>query len=354
MKELVINQNEKVLIIAPHPDDESIGCGGLLLKYGSQCDVICLTDGRQGQGDITPIELAKIRAREFESAMRFVRVSSYKMLGIEDGTLCGATNVLERIDLSIYSKIFVTGISDNHPDHTAALIALKNAFLLQQIEDIEVYIYEVHRKNRKADTSLLITDLINNKKKLICIYDSQIRNIPFDSKIEKLNLENGNGEEYIEAYEKIDISNLDIDLGIEIELQKSREFYWIYTRWMKLKNKGYFVSNYLINNGFTSVIIYGYKEIGMLLEEDLAQNHFKVEYILDSNNVLKEKYPEKILCPADVVLQEHIDTPVIVTATYYYSLIKQNLLKSGYTNIYSFKRILEEMEYNVESERGTV
>lgn len=42
---LELNPDDKCLVIAPHADDESIGCGGLLLKYPDNCDVVVLTDG---------------------------------------------------------------------------------------------------------------------------------------------------------------------------------------------------------------------------------------------------------------------------------------------------------------------
>ena len=41
-----IDEKARILIVSPHPDDETIGCGGILAKYGSQCDVVVLTDGR--------------------------------------------------------------------------------------------------------------------------------------------------------------------------------------------------------------------------------------------------------------------------------------------------------------------
>ena len=46
--EVNFKKTDKILIVSPHPDDETIGCGGLLAKYGPQCDILMLTDGRLG------------------------------------------------------------------------------------------------------------------------------------------------------------------------------------------------------------------------------------------------------------------------------------------------------------------
>jgi len=48
MKHLDFTSSDRLLVVAPHPDDESIGCGGLLLKHADKCDVAVLTDGRHG------------------------------------------------------------------------------------------------------------------------------------------------------------------------------------------------------------------------------------------------------------------------------------------------------------------
>ena len=34
-----INENDRILIIAAHPDDEILGCGGLLSKYSNQVEI---------------------------------------------------------------------------------------------------------------------------------------------------------------------------------------------------------------------------------------------------------------------------------------------------------------------------
>jgi LmbE family N-acetylglucosaminyl deacetylase len=41
-------QAQRVLVLAPHPDDEIFGCGGALALYvqlGAQVDVVVVTDG---------------------------------------------------------------------------------------------------------------------------------------------------------------------------------------------------------------------------------------------------------------------------------------------------------------------
>ena len=65
-----INQDDKILIVAPHPDDESIGMGGFLSLYGPQCDVLLVTDGRKGhKGTVEDIdEFILKRKQEVKSA----------------------------------------------------------------------------------------------------------------------------------------------------------------------------------------------------------------------------------------------------------------------------------------------
>ena len=53
MRPFQIEENTKILLLAPHPDDESIGCGGILIKHPNNFKVICLTDGRCGSDTLT-------------------------------------------------------------------------------------------------------------------------------------------------------------------------------------------------------------------------------------------------------------------------------------------------------------
>src|ERR1700712_5832000 len=60
----------RMVVVAAHPDDESLGAGGLLAsasRSGLTVDLLCATDGEGSHPDSptrTPEELAVIRAEE--------------------------------------------------------------------------------------------------------------------------------------------------------------------------------------------------------------------------------------------------------------------------------------------------
>ena len=63
------------LIIAPHMDDESLGCGGLLAKHSAECSVVVVTDsGRE-------------RASEHQRALDLLGIEDRHELGMRDGLM---------------------------------------------------------------------------------------------------------------------------------------------------------------------------------------------------------------------------------------------------------------------------
>lgn len=52
MLKLKFQKKNKILIVAAHPDDEMLGCGGTILKFKNKCDihVIFMTDGVSSRG----------------------------------------------------------------------------------------------------------------------------------------------------------------------------------------------------------------------------------------------------------------------------------------------------------------
>lgn len=347
LEQLQVGADEKLLIIAPHPDDESIGVGGILQLYAKQCDVICLTDGRQGQGDIRPNKLKEIRAKEFEHVMILLGINSYKMLNIEDGKVPASIKGLCDVDFGNYSKVFVTSDEDGHLDHSMALRATLEAIQKSNAE-VECFAYEVHNMINNPTHILDISAVFELKIKTIGKYESQIKNFAYDEYIGLINkirgMQSGLGYECAEAYKLISkISNVNASHK-EKELQKMREFYWIYSRWINAIQNGRQLSEYFRAKNYSRVIIYGYKELGKQLYRELTDCGIDVVAIIDKNKKLSGNDTLNIFELNEFENEKYSDVPVVVTACFYYEEISSELRSVGYKKIFSLKNIIEEME----------
>lgn len=344
MQTLTIKNNDRLLIVAPHPDDECIGPGGLLSLYPQLCKVIVLTDGRQGQGDTAPELEKQIRKQEFINEMRQAGIRDYEMLNYEDGGLMQHTDCLEGIDLAPFTKIFVTGIHDSHPDHTAACISVQRALKKQKITDVEIYLYEVHTPLRDVTHMLDITQALEKKLNLIRCHQSQLTSLPYDKMVKCLAeyraLQNRAEGFSFETYTYMSPDD-DLDSGtveMEKKWQKSVMFYWILTRWMDWKIKGKCTADVLLKENWYKIAVYGYAELGQLLCRELFGTKVHISYLLDKKvkdtgiNDLPVYIPQEGLPCVDAV---------VVTAVYYFDEIKKELSQMGYQNIISFRTLLE-------------
>src|SRR5688572_7184307 len=84
---------DRVLVIAPHPDDEAIACSGTLLRHlaaGEEVVVAVATDGRLSKQAATPDEMAAVRRDEALLAARLLGVERLEWLGLREGAWAGA------------------------------------------------------------------------------------------------------------------------------------------------------------------------------------------------------------------------------------------------------------------------
>ena len=109
----LIKPDDRILILTPHPDDESIGMGGILAKYGKQCDVLCVnSSGVKYTNDTLSAEMiAEERIQEFNSVMNFFSVPNYwiwKIWGNSphfDKILAHKREYMDVLDFEKYSLI---------------------------------------------------------------------------------------------------------------------------------------------------------------------------------------------------------------------------------------------------------
>ena len=84
--------SERVLVIAPHPDDAEFGAGGTIIKWaaeGKEIYLVVCTNGDKGSPDpeMTSVKLAQIRRKEQEAAAKVLGIKEVVFLDYPDGGL---------------------------------------------------------------------------------------------------------------------------------------------------------------------------------------------------------------------------------------------------------------------------
>ena len=200
---LDITETDRILVVAPHPDDESIGCGGLLAKYGAQCEVWVLTDGRYG-GKEDEETVKEIRTIELSNAMQELGINKLRKFDVYDLHLFEREDLLVNEGLSVFTKIFVSYRFDEHTDHEMSYKIVKRAMTENNLT-AELYEYEVWTPLQRATHFLDISDVVDVKEKAISCHKSQIQDIDYCRMIraltayraESIGIRGGYAEQYL-------------------------------------------------------------------------------------------------------------------------------------------------------------
>ncbi len=122
-------RERRVVIVAPHPDDEVLGAGGLIqraLRDKQIVEIIAVTDGEASHSNapVQPKELAALRERESMLALQRLGWNrpSITRLHLPDGNVRGHLRELNEAlaDFLLPDDLCVAPWrSDGHPDHDA-------------------------------------------------------------------------------------------------------------------------------------------------------------------------------------------------------------------------------------------
>lgn len=122
-------------------------------------------------------------------------------------------------------------------------------------------------------------------------------------------------------------------------LKKMISFYHVLNQWLTVRQEGKSLAEYFKRNNYKTVAIYGMKELGERLYDELKDSGVTVKYIIDKN-------ASAIYANEDVVTPDEDLEPVdviVVTAIYYFNEIEEMLLEKVDYPIVSLEDIVYEV-----------
>ncbi len=183
-----------MLVLAPHPDDETLGCGGVIALHRDQKDlvrILFLTDGSAGNhaGYYPADQYVETRRDEARRACGILGVSDLLFWDLPDSKLATVSDLGERLLEAIRSfnsdTLYYPSGQELHPDHWAAGVeveALRQAGRLR----CAAYAYEVWTAIQPTHV-IDITSAMARKEAALAQYPSQLRYNDYRPKILGLN-----------------------------------------------------------------------------------------------------------------------------------------------------------------------
>lgn len=180
------------LVFAPHPDDEVLGCGGLVaawLDAGVPVRVVVLSDGGQG-GDAVTREQESLAAAQVLAAGK--TPATLKFWRLPDRGLLADAALVERMRDCIAASgadcVLAPSLYEVHPDHRSVALAAAQGFAAVFADDsaAQLAFYEVGQP-LPATALVDITPLLARKQAAIACFGSQLAQQAYGDQLLALN-----------------------------------------------------------------------------------------------------------------------------------------------------------------------
>ena len=146
----------RTLVVAPHPDDETLGCGATIARMramGTDVHVVFVSGGG-GSPKPRPMsdaELIELRRGEAQRALALLDVDEGHLVhwDLDDGQLVGEQGDItaalsELVRSTRAEQVLVTSVADRHPDHAATARAARD--LLGPATSTRLYEYPIWQR----------------------------------------------------------------------------------------------------------------------------------------------------------------------------------------------------------------
>jgi LmbE family N-acetylglucosaminyl deacetylase len=219
-----MNKKNKVLIFAAHPDDEILGCGGVIQKYvvaGDQVFVCIVTDGSSSQYP-EDNNIANLKDKQCKKANKYLGVTKVIRLNFPDMKLdtiphIELNNKLNEITEVVKPNIIYSHSSvDLNKDHVCISESLSVVTRPNKGNLEKVYEYEVLSSTewsrrlafRPNTFEAFDRSIMRKKQKAFGHYTTEVRNYPHSRSLEAIEVLAKYrglqmGAQYAEAFELI-------------------------------------------------------------------------------------------------------------------------------------------------------
>ena len=195
-----INMKNKVVVVAVHPDDETLGCGGTLLKHKSNGDeihwVICTTISESDAHYKSRI----IEINTVNNMYKFDSIHNLKLRTMQVDEY-GMSEIVEKISRVINkirpNIIYLPFKGDVHSDHRVIFEAaysctksfrysfIKKIYMMETLSETE-FVPSMQENSFTPNTFVNISEFIGKKLEIIKVFDSEISKHPFPRSLRNL------------------------------------------------------------------------------------------------------------------------------------------------------------------------
>lgn len=174
---------DRLLVVAPHPDDETVMCGGtaaLLAADGTDVSVVFLTDGEGTRAG----DRGGVRQEEARRACTVLGVRPVRFLGLPDGGVADHLDRLGRGLREVLEEVRPDAVAlpwflDGHPDHEAATRGLAAAEPPDALEVLAGEVWTPLEPNLLVD----VTESVELKRQALRCHESAAQAFDLDAMI---------------------------------------------------------------------------------------------------------------------------------------------------------------------------
>lgn len=186
-------EGNRILVLAPHPDDEVFGCGGAIMRHVADENalrVVIASDGAYRAEAAQQIAYSEQRRKESREAAAILGYGEPEFWGLPDRGIEYGEFLVQRIAVAIEAfdadLLYAPSVYEMHPDHRALGMAALEA-VRRHGGKLKLAMYEVGVPMMRPNRLLDIGVVLERKQAAMACFVSQLREQPYDQHIAALN-----------------------------------------------------------------------------------------------------------------------------------------------------------------------